>query len=92
MSQPRPPDRVDAALEKLAPLRYLEAYECGRAEHVVTRYYIFFMNNNIILSCNQRFVSVIEDINVVRAKNQRYVLIYMFDSIPLSKGKCYLCA
>lgn len=28
VSQPRPPDRVDAALEKVAPLRYLEAHEC----------------------------------------------------------------
>lgn len=36
VSQPRPPDRVDAAFEKVAPLRYLEAHECVRS---VTRYY-----------------------------------------------------
>lgn len=40
VSQPRPPDRVDAALEKVAPLRYLEAHECARAESIVTRYYL----------------------------------------------------
>lgn len=39
VSQPRPPDRVDAALEKVAPLRYLEAHECARSERTVTRYY-----------------------------------------------------
>lgn len=60
MSQPRPPDRVDAALEKVAPLRYLEAHECGRAEHVVTRYYLLFKNNISFLSYNQRFLRNIE--------------------------------
>lgn len=39
VSQPRPPDRVDAALEKVAPLRYLKAHECARSERTVTRYY-----------------------------------------------------
>lgn len=39
VSQPRPPDRVDAALEKVAPLRYLKAHECARSARTVTRYY-----------------------------------------------------
>lgn len=39
VSQPRPPDRVDAAFEKVAPLRYLEAHECACTELTVTRYY-----------------------------------------------------
>lgn len=42
VSQPRPPDRVDAALEKVAPLRYLEAHECVRSEQVVTRFYHYY--------------------------------------------------
>ncbi|CAH0717064.1 unnamed protein product, partial [Brenthis ino] len=36
VSQPRPPDRVDAALEKVAPLRYLKAHEYTST---VTRYH-----------------------------------------------------
>lgn len=36
VSQPRPPDRVDAAREKVAPLRYLKAHECNSG---VTRYH-----------------------------------------------------
>lgn len=50
VSQPRPPDRVDAALEKVAPLRYLEAHECDRAERTVTRYYLYSLSQNSFLS------------------------------------------
>ncbi|CAB3241577.1 unnamed protein product [Arctia plantaginis] len=50
VSQPRPPDRVDAALEKVAPLRYLEAHECARSEQVVTRFYHFSLSLDRFLS------------------------------------------
>ncbi|KAJ0170355.1 hypothetical protein K1T71_014283 [Dendrolimus kikuchii] len=52
VSQPRPPDRVDAALEKVAPLRYLKEHECARTERTVTRYYIYYIFYNSFLSYN----------------------------------------
>lgn len=50
VSQPRPPDRVDAALEKVAPLRYLEAHEYARLERTVTRYYHHPLSYNCFLN------------------------------------------
>ncbi|CAH4029465.1 unnamed protein product [Pieris brassicae] len=60
VSQPRPPDRVDAALEKVAPLRYLEAHEYARTEHVVTRYYHKSLSYPSFLS-SQKIKHNIED-------------------------------
>ncbi|CAG4963647.1 unnamed protein product [Colias eurytheme] len=61
VSQPRPPDRVDAALEKVAPLRYLEAHECARKERVVTRYYHKSLSYKSFLSYKKILKAYIQD-------------------------------
>lgn len=71
VSQPRPPDRVDAALEKVAPLRYLKAHECARSELVVTRYYHNSLSYNSFLSYKVRFEYVFEDSDAVSPLIQR---------------------
>lgn len=77
VSQPRPPDRVDAALEKVAPLRYLEAHECARSEQAVTRYYLYSLSLNCFLSYKRRFLHVIEDTNVSAFNIPRYVQVLL---------------
>lgn len=81
VSQPRPPDRVDAALEKVAPLRYLKAHECARAERVVTRFYHNPLSYNSFLSYKRRFEHVFEEIEVLPPLVQRYVNVLNFFSI-----------
>lgn len=72
VSQPRPPDRVDAALEKVAPLRYLEAHECARS---VTRYYHKILSKRSFLSYKRSFPLHIEDHFVFPHKVERYVIL-----------------
>ncbi|RVE53644.1 hypothetical protein evm_001785 [Chilo suppressalis] len=72
VSQPRPPDRVDAALEKVAPLRYLKAHECARTERVVTRFYLNPLSlKNSLLSLKRKFARVIEENEVLTQPIQR---------------------
>lgn len=72
VSQPRPPDRVDAALEKVAPLRYLEAHEYAR-ERVLTRYYRHYLSYNSFLSFKRLFQHAIEEFDVISDNTIRYV-------------------
>lgn len=72
VSQPRPPDRVDAALEKVAPLRYLEAHEYAR-ERVLTRYYRHYLSYNSFLSFKRLFRHAIEEFDVISDNTIRYV-------------------
>lgn len=74
VSQPRPPDRVDAALEKVAPLRYLEAHECARPEHALTRYYHHPLSCYCFLSYKTRFQLNFADIEVYLSRIKRYVV------------------
>lgn len=73
MSQPRPPDRVDAALEKVAPLRYLEAHECARADRVFSHINPNLLSKSSFLSYIQCVLSSKEELNVFPTENQRYV-------------------
>lgn len=85
VSQPRPPDRVDAALEKVAPLRYLKAHEC-RAERAVTRYYHNSLSNNSFLSYNRRFEHFHEVFNGLSPLIQRYVNVFDFSSCKVGES------
>lgn len=78
VSQPRPPDRVDAALEKVAPLRYLEAHECARSERAVTRYYQKILSKRSFLSYSRSFPLYIEDYYVFPHKIERYVIVLCY--------------
>lgn len=73
VSQPRPPDRVDAALEKVTPLRYLEAHECDRLELAVTRYYHNFLSFYCFLIYKSRFRLHLEDLHQIQIRIHRYV-------------------
>lgn len=73
VSQPRPPDRVDAALEKVAPLRYLGAHEYARTERVLTLNYNKKLFYTSFLSYKVRLRSNIEDLNVLLQRIKRYV-------------------
>lgn len=73
VSQPRPPDRVDAALEKVAPLRYLGAHECARTERVLSLYYQKKLYYNSFLSYKVRLRRSIEELNVLPQRIERYV-------------------
>lgn len=90
VSQPRPPDRVDAALEKVAPLRYLEAHECARAEQAVTRYYLYSLSLNSFLSYKSCSFRVIEDTDVSAFNIQRYVHIFIVFDIDAFEANRYL--
>lgn len=91
VSQPRPPDRVDAALEKVAPLRYLEAHECARSERAVTRYYHEILSKRGFLSYKRSFPLYIEDYYVFPHKIKRYVilLVYLFLRSPEANRYLY---
>lgn len=78
VSQPRPPDRVDAVLEKVAPLRYLEAHECARSERAVTRYYHKILPKPSFLRYKRRFLLKIEDYDVFPHKIERYVILLTY--------------
>lgn len=86
VSQPRPPDRVDAALEKVAPLRYLKAHECARAERVVTLYYHKPLSNNSFLSCKRRFQRNFGVFNVLPPDILRYVQFCNFYEVACSES------
>lgn len=90
VSQPRPPDRVDAALEKVAPLRYLEAHECARSEQAVTRYYLYSLSRNSFLSYKRRFLHAIEDTDVSAFNIQRYVIVLLVFDIDAFEANRYL--
>lgn len=90
VSQPRPPDRVDAALEKVAPLRYLEAHECARLEQAVTRYYLYSLSRNSFLSYKRRFLHEIEDIDVSAFNIQRYVVVLILFRLDATEANRYL--